>query len=135
MQKPKLWDHAFEFVSPQRTYRLFSKSHDVKEQWVYAMQEYLAYRQTLLKLRIVAEDALCFSGSSGPIGEHQNWVTEVEGVPGNSQGMNDVLPSRNAFFHGSQNSVSEQIGLNSPFSRLRAGSDRITRPMMLIVPS
>lgn len=42
--KPKLWEHVFEFVIPQRSYRLFSNSYDVKEQWVYAISEYLIFR-------------------------------------------------------------------------------------------
>ena len=30
-EKPKLWEHVLEFVIPQRSYRIFSNSYDVKE--------------------------------------------------------------------------------------------------------
>jgi hypothetical protein len=77
-EKPKGWEHVFEFVVPQRTYRLFSNSHDVKEQWFYALSEYVSYRRQLI----------AHQNSGLDINRNlQDWTLET--VPGNNQGMGD----------------------------------------------
>jgi len=63
---------------------LFSNSHDVKEQWVYALSEYVLYRQSFGKKPI----QMLTSASDSPHEKNfnsQTWVSE--GAPGNSQGV------------------------------------------------
>jgi len=43
---------VFEIVTPRRSYRLFSDNYDVKEQWIYALDQYLIhqwYTKSLLR--------------------------------------------------------------------------------------
>jgi hypothetical protein len=91
-EKPKAWEHVFEFVIPQRTYRLFSNSYDIKEQWVYVISEYLIYRQQCVKIGIARFSA---QESNLDSNDTENELQQSDVLPGNCQGYaNDEYKQR-----------------------------------------
>ncbi len=44
-EKPNAqWIYAFEIITANRTYRLFTDSYDTKQQWVFTILSYLKHR-------------------------------------------------------------------------------------------
>lgn len=79
-EKPKIWEHVFEFVTPVRSYRLFSNSYETKEQWVYALSEYVKYHREQVGLSIPEHSEEIDSDSQ----DHQIVI------PANAQGCTPV---------------------------------------------